>query len=296
MAITDQIREMSVLPSRFNIMLEQALRAVKDNHEREELCVVACVVSSAAWRYWQAWRLPEDNRQEHEWVVFANVMKIAEGEGLTLLEKRIATAFVFTHDSFSIPRIMEQSVRDAPDEQKRRLKEEKTRQRRQHMEGGAENAKFLLNQLKRPNDPATPLFRPEEVQRCIDIVSKHDSWKVDPPCPPPTNDRLAVVCLEGDVLWPLHPIGVLADLERPDNEGMTKDFADPLKWREQLKQSLLTLVEFRPKWKNIPVVDFVDRESIFRTKEGHRLYSHWRQLWNLDGKASGDVDENNHYR
>lgn len=133
-------------------------------------------------------------------MVFANIMKIAEGEGLTLSEKRIATAFAFTHDSFPILRIMEQDMRAASDEQKKRLKEQKKRQRQQHMEGGAENARFPLSRLRHPNDPATSLLSSEEVQRCVDIVSKHDLWKVDPHCPPLTNDRLAVVCLEGDVL------------------------------------------------------------------------------------------------
>ena len=48
MDIRDRIIEISGLPSRFNIMLEQALRAVKDASQREELCVVACAISSAA--------------------------------------------------------------------------------------------------------------------------------------------------------------------------------------------------------------------------------------------------------
>ncbi len=57
-------------------------------------------------------------------------------------------AFAFTHDTFSVPRIMEQHLREATDEEKKRLNEEKNRQRLRHMKGGAENADFLLRRLK----------------------------------------------------------------------------------------------------------------------------------------------------
>lgn len=284
MDLRDRINAISVLPSRFNIMLEQALLATKDASQAEDLCDVACVISSAAWQHWLAWRRPEDNGQEHEWVVFANIMKIAEAdEHLSLSEKRIATAFAFIHDSFPIERIMEHDIGVATEEQKKLLNEEKNRQRREHMDGGAENAKYLLTRLRNPDAPTKSLLFPEEIQRCCDIVREHDSWKVTPPCPPPTEDKLAVICLEGDVLWPLHPIGVLADLERPNKKGETKDFASSSVWKEQLKQSLKTLIKFRPEWEKagIPRGDFVDNETIFRTKEGHRLYAEWRGLWNL---------------
>lgn len=53
MVIIDRIREMSVLPSRFNIMLEQALCAIKDDSEREDLwrgclCRFECCVAVLA--------------------------------------------------------------------------------------------------------------------------------------------------------------------------------------------------------------------------------------------------------
>lgn len=213
-------------------------------------------------------------------MVFANVMRIAEAEGLTLRDKRVATAFSFTHDSFFIPRIMEQSIRDATGEQKELLERDKTRQRQEHMEGGARNAEFLLSSLKRPDASDRPLFEVGEVEQCADIIRRHDSWKLNPAWVPPTSDRLAVVCLEGDALWPLHPLGVLADLQRP-KEGKTRDFNDPQEWHKQLTESLETLVESRPRWRDIPSGDFIDGKSIFRTKEAHRLYSQWRQCWNL---------------
>jgi hypothetical protein len=92
---------------------------------------------------------------------------------------------------------------------------------------------------------------------------------------------LAVTCLEADALWPLHPLGVLADLERPDDNGVTTDFNSPEVWRKQLEESNQTLIQFRPKWKDIPPDDFVDNQSIFRTREGHRLYTEWLRRWNL---------------
>jgi hypothetical protein len=249
--------------------------------EQDELGLVACVVSSAAWRFWLAQRPPEDNRQEHEWVVFANAMKIAEAERLTLSEKRVATAFSFLHDTFFIHRIMEQRLREATEEEKQRLEEEKEKQRRQHMERGAKNTEFLLSQLRHPNVPADLLFTPGEITRCVKIVNEHDMWKLPNPFPPPSHDRLAVTCLEADALWPLHPLGVLADLERPDENGLTKDFNNPSVWHRQLEESNQTLVRFRPKWKDIPRDEFIDGQSIFRTKEGHRLYTDWLLRWNL---------------
>ena len=285
MQLSDRIHALSVLPARFNNMLKHALLAVNDPEQQQELCTVACVVSSATWQHWQAWKPAEDNRQEHEWVVFGTVMKIAEAEGLSLSEKRIATAFCFLHDTYYIRRIMEAEIRSLQNQgcysAAAELTVRKTTQRAHHMKGGAENAAFLLRQLKHPDTADAALFVPEEVKRCVELVAQHDAWKIDPPEPPPTHDRLALACLEGDILWPLHPIGVLADLERQDQEGYTKDPCEPSRFAKQLQESLQTILEFRPKWKNVPSCDFIDEQSIFRTKEGHRLYSEWLALWRL---------------
>jgi hypothetical protein len=108
-------------------------------------------------------------------------------------------------------------------------------------------------------------------------------WKLKNHLPPPSADRLALACLEGDSLWPLHPIGVLADLERPNEKGETMDFSDPSVWHTQLQQSHLTLLEPRARWTQIPETDFVHpKKSIFRTKEGFRLYQEWKSRWSLE--------------
>jgi hypothetical protein len=284
--IQDIIKKHSVLPPRYNLMLEQALVAVADDQEREELAVVSSVVSSATWKQWQLWRSHEDGGKRHEWIVFANMLKIAESEKLTREEKRIATAFCFTHDSVFIKRIMEDDIfkkreqgLHAEADEMERLKSE---QRNLHMQGGAENADFMLNRLKHPDNAASPLFTQAEVDRCVEIIAIHDKWKLDTPAPPPTEDKLAVTCVEADALWPLHPIGVLTDIERP-TVGVSKDFSNPTEWRDNIKQSLRTLLSYQDKWikQGIAKEDFRDDDSIFRTREGHRLYSEWRELWAL---------------
>jgi hypothetical protein len=248
--------------------------------QREVIRSLAYALADSTWRHWQAWRPPEDNRPEHEWIVFANILKIAEREELTLAEKRIATAFAFTHDTCFIPRITEAMIREADEESKPRLEAAKGQQRISHMAGGAANARFVLAELRDSVRAGDAFLTREEIDRCVDIVAGHDLWKLGKPHPRGT-DRLAVVCLEGDALWPLHPIGVLADLERPDENGKTKDACDPAEWRKQLSESLKTLLEYRVNWNLHSDEKFIDNESIFRTKEGHRLFQEWRKYWNL---------------
>ena len=274
---------MNVLPTRLRAMSEAALLVVADPGQRDDLRTVAGVVSEAVWQHWFAWRPPEDNRQEHEWVVFANVLAIAEAEGLTLSEKRVAVAFAFTHDTCFIPRITETMIREAADEATRaRLAAGKEQQRLAHMAGGVANARFLFGQLNHPARPGQPLLTPLEIDQCAGIIAGHDLWKLRRPHPP-GNDRLAVVCLEADALWPLHPLGVMADLERPDEHGRTRNSIDPAAWQAQIRNSLLTLWEYRANWAGIPGESFHDNESIFRTAAGHRLYRQWLAFWGLVG-------------
>jgi hypothetical protein len=87
-----------------------------------------------------------------------------------------------------------------------------------------------------------------------------------------------VVCFEADALWPVHPLGVLADLERPGESGLPKDLNDPAEWRKQVFNNLATLREYRANWVGTDEV-FQDGDSIFRTAEGHRIYREWAGLW-----------------
>jgi len=275
-------------PARLNLILEGALSGLADAREREELRVTAHTLANAAWQRWQSGRPPQDNGQDHEWIVFAHVLKIAESEGLSLAEKRIAAAFAFVHDNYYIPRIMEEEIRECKraglHDKAAALSKQKTQQRIEHMQRGAVNAGSLLRELMRSGHPASPLFTADEISRCVELVSGHDLWKTNPPAPPPTADRLAVSCVEADALWPLHPSGVLADLQRLAAGGERVDLTDPLVWRRQLQQSLDTLIEFRPHWVEkaaIAETDFIDRESIFRTNAGQGLFREWRTFWSL---------------
>jgi hypothetical protein len=284
---------MGTLPIRLNALLEKGLEAIQDKDQQTELRLVARALAAAAWQHWLAWRPPEDNRPEHEWVVFANVMKIAESENLSVAEKRIAAAFSFLHDTFFIPRITEAMIRkiegDIPgadaeharelQDQVAQLRQSKAQQRQAHMEGGARNAAFILGQIKQPDRPNEYLFTGPEIERCVEIISKHDGWKMGQPHPS-GSDRLAVACFEGDALWPLHPLGILADLERPDQNDNIQDFADPHVWQGQVQENLKTLLEYRANWANYPGEAFIDAESIFRTRAGHDLYCAWRKRWN----------------
>jgi hypothetical protein len=290
-SIEKRIRELTDIPDRFIAMLEAGLRVVKNLKMQAELCDVASLVAGSTWKLWQAWRGPVDNRQEHEWVVFANAMRIAESEGLTLSERRVATAFAFTHDSYPIRRIMEADIeclkseartcrKTDPKRAKRLLQQaaalelEKKGQRNEHMKGGADNAEWHLSKLKRPSG-SDCLFSPIEVHRCVRIVRNHDKWKTGKRHPL-GKGRLAMVCLDADVLWPLHPIGVLADVERSN-----EDFNQPAMWKTKLKDSLNTLSKYGAYWGKTSFQTFKCGKLSFLTKEGCVLFREWRRLWRI---------------
>jgi hypothetical protein len=286
----------SAIPPRAHALLEQAFTCIVDLAERRELRAVAGVVVPAVWQRWLASRPPEDNRPEHEFVVLQATLQIAEAGRLPLEEKRRAVAVVFLHDTHFIPRITEWQIRSAEaaaeqaakgqlptaDELRRHaadLARQREEQRDLHMRGGADNARLLLPQLRHPNDAARPLFSAAEIERVADIIRHHDDWKLGRPHPP-GSDSLAVACLEGDALWPLHPLGVLADLERPDELGHIRDVSNPREWRTQLQHSVQTLRKYRGNWHGTGE-RFQDEASIFRTAEGHRQYAEWLALWRM---------------
>src|SRR5262249_55861247 len=161
------------------------------------------------------------------------------------------------HDTCFIARITEVQIRSERDPvAQAKLIAAKNNQRLAHMDGSAANARFLLGQLS--------LLSTGEIERCVAIIAPHDVWKLGIPEPLGT-DRLAVACLEADALWPLHPLGVMADLERPDEVGQIRDTTDPEAWQQQLRHSLKTLHEYRGNWSGIAGESFLDGESIFRT-------------------------------
>ncbi len=253
------------IPPALGLLLESALAPIADPAERAALRELSSILVPAAWQKWLAARPVEDNRSEHEFIVLQFTLKIAEAERLSLAEKRIALAVVFLHDTHFIPRITEAHVAAASPAERADMERRKREQRETHMRGGADNARSLLGPLG--------IFSPAEIDRIAEIIAHHDDWKLGRPHPS-GSDRLAVVCLEGDSLWPLHPLGVQADLERAN-----ADVADPAAWQKQLRRNIETLHVYRKNWHG-SAERFPDDVSIFRTAEGHRLYQSFRTLWN----------------
>ena len=143
------------------------------------------------------------------------------------------------------------------------------------MEGGARNADLLLRELAHPSAPESRRDRSARALRRHYCPSRLLEARQAAPA---GGDREALVCFEADALWPLHPLGVLADLERPGEDGEPKDVNDPAEWRGQVRNNLQTLREYRANWQGTDE-PFQDADSIFRTAEGHRLYREWAGLW-----------------
>ena len=268
------------LPPHLKAMLGRGLDLVRCPVERAELRPVVDAIAEATFERWLSRRTAEDNRVEHEFVVFGAAMRIAEAERLPLSGKLVVVCATFLHDTYPIPRITETAIREAMKKDAELaggLQEKKARQRVEHMQGGARNAGLLLRAMEHPLRPGEPIVAVDVRERCAAIVAAHDYWKLGRPHPPAT-DREALVCFEADALWPLHPLGVLADLERPGESGDPKDVNDPGEWRKQVHHNLETLREYRKNWDATDDV-FQDPDCIFRTAEGHRLYREWAGLW-----------------
>jgi hypothetical protein len=239
-------------------------------------------IAEQSFERWLSRRTADDNRVEHEFVVFGAAVRIAEAQRLSLSGKLVVACAAFLHDTHPIQRITETAIREAmtrDPELAARLQESKARQRIEHMTGGARNADLLLRELAHPDRPGESIVTADVRGRCAAIIASHDYWKLGKPHPP-ASDREALVCFEADALWPLHPVGVLADLARPGSGGEPRDVNDPEEWRRQVRNNLQTLREYRANWQGTDEV-FQDAESIFRTAEGHRLYREWAGLWGL---------------
>ena len=156
------------------------------------------------------------------------------------------------------------------------LRTARLEQRQRHMDGGAANADFLLQRIQLPGEPPRLALDDAERRRCCEIIARHDDWKLKR-AHPPSDDRLAVACLEGDALWPLHPLGVQADLERPGDDARIADVWSPAEWRRQVAESLKTLREHRGNWSED--AGFTTTDAIFRTVEGGRIYREWCEHW-----------------
>lgn len=270
------------LPPQLKAMIRRGLNLVRDPAQLAELGPVVETIAEAVFERWLSGRTAEDNRVEHEFVVFGAAMRIAEAEQLPLAGKLVVVCATFLHDTHPIPRVTETAIRETmrrDPELAARLQEKKARQRLEHMLGGARNARLLLRELEHPLRRGEPIVTGEVRERCAAIIAAHDLWKLGKPHPA-AGDPEALVCFEADALWPLHPLGVLADLERPGESGDPRDVNNPAEWRKQVRHNLETLCEYRKNWEAGGEV-FQDPDSVFRTAEGYRLYREWAGLWGL---------------
>ena len=261
-------------------MTRRGLDLVKDPAERAELRAVVDSVAEKSFERWLSRRTADDNRVEHEFVVFGAAMRIAEAERLSLSGKLVVICATFLHDTFPIQRITERAIREAEARDRESSDQTCGRRRRVNASSTWKAARAMPISCSANCHPTSGRFVSAEVRdRCAAIIASHDYWKLGRPHPA-GSDREALVCFEADALWPLHPLGVLADLERPGEDGEPKDVNDPAEWRRQVHNNLQTLREYRVNWQGTDEV-FQDAESIFRTAEGHRLYREWAGLWGL---------------
>ena len=287
------------LPIRIARIVQTTFDVVPDPGDREQLRAWADAIARVAWERWLSERPIEDNRPDHEFIVLDNAIKIGVDERLDIEHLKLVTAFALLHDTHIIPRVTETSVRrvvaeadaarergaldeaaelDARVESLRRAKDE---QRHVHMAGGVRNARLALSLIADSSSDPSLRLADSHVEKLLDIIGHHDLWKLKEPWPRLADGRVALVCLEADALYPLHPIGVAADLDRPDENGAFCDPHDPARWRSQLKSSLKTLHEYRANWQDLADEAFQDGESIFRTPKGYALYCAWREFWKI---------------
>jgi hypothetical protein len=281
------------IPERYGLQIELGLNCVRDPSLRLELAPVAKTIASRAWSEFLYKTDAGNNSQAHEFSLFQVAMAIADAEQLGLSGRKVITAFVFHHDRHPIRRIMEKEIRDLEERaeeiagsdpagaarlraQAAELKRRRKEQRVEHMVVGSQEAQVSLPQLRNPASPTEPLLSESEIEHAVDIIRQHDGWKAGRPYPL-IKDLTACICFESDVVWPLLPQGCLADLERAAAGGVLTDTLDPGHWKQKVQESLETMKRGKPVWEGLgePFIG----NSIFRTKEGYRLYIRWREFW-----------------
>src|SRR4051812_41207370 len=113
-------------------MIARGLGRLQDCAERAALRPVTGAVAQAAFQRWLSRRTADDNRVEHEFVVFDAAMRIVEAERLPLSGKFVVVCFTFLHDTHAIRRITETAIREAAaidTERAAALRQKKERQR-----------------------------------------------------------------------------------------------------------------------------------------------------------------------
>ncbi|MDH5185716.1 MAG: hypothetical protein OEZ20_01395 [candidate division WOR-3 bacterium] len=266
------------VPSYLLNILSNSFSQVNEK-ERNSLMDISKMMFIYLYNRYLLFRSSEDNRKEHELIVLSNVLKISEKMELNYSDKKIAIAVSLFHDTCFIKRIMEEEIRKLEEKgsikEANLLREKKKDQRRDHMKGGAKNTKEALEYINKINPHGWTIFTDKEIERSEKIVLKHDLIKTDELYPKRIN-TLELCCHESDILWPLHPIGVSADIER-----YGKDINEKENWTNQVKENLKLFDDMRKKYDKKNVDDRFIEKTYFRTEEGHRIFSNWLKFWNL---------------
>jgi len=101
------------LTAELQAMTRRGLDLVSDPAERAELRPVVDSIAEQSFERWLSSRTTDDNRVEHEFVVFGAAMRIAEAERLPLAGKLVVICATFLHDTSPIQRITERAIREA---------------------------------------------------------------------------------------------------------------------------------------------------------------------------------------
>lgn len=241
---------------------------------------------AGAWEAGLRNRESWDNHSAHEAVVWRNTARIAWATGrewdpsrrCTLSEMKVACLTSFFHDLRPLVRISEERIladteRGVSSEEIRKLTEAKATGRKQHMEGGAQDANRWLEQ-----HPG--LATSAERRRCVGYIALHDLCKAGWPYPL-SSDFLAVYCYEGDVLWPLdRDFGPLADLQRKGTMNPSRN-----QLREQAHSNFQAqLVAYRSSSFRA-LADEFRGGTIIRTPEGARILKELLRHWEIDAPA-----------
>lgn len=215
-----------------------------------------------------------DNPPEHHTTVLRYMMEIASGERFDWPLLRQAATIALLHDIWPVRKITREMIRKAPEREKPKLEEERKNSVPIHMQKGAQHSRDILNRLNKRR--AKEEYDSAAIDRICGVIAIHDNPKIGIPIP--TADTLAVSFREADRLWMQDPCGVRADLARngnnyPSREDLVVQARDNVEsFREERAKAYATL----------PLTDFIDNETIFRTKTGHGIFQRLRTYWDYE--------------
>ena len=218
-----------------------------------------------------------DNGIAHELVVLTDTLRICCASGVqrdpgtpfTERDIRVAIAVSLLHDVFVVPKILEvgKKVDDAESQRQR------TDNRDAHMAGGAKYARRILAGL------------PHEVdrERVEHLISHHDDVKCGRAYPP-TEDWLAVCCFEGDSLWVVHALGLIADLHRDAvQDGAGGLQSSPVSAKALQKRAAQNYESILKRYRQFLPDDerYQDDATIFRTREAYKILKERLGDWGI---------------